>query len=89
VGKIYSVLTHRLAQQIYDAIPGIRQAVVWLCSQIGDPVNRPQMSFVQVILDNGTESPGLRACIRETLEHELGRIAEFCQELANGKYPIC
>jgi S-adenosylmethionine synthetase len=89
VGKIYSVLSHRLAQQIYGEIPGIQHAVVWLCSRIGDPVDTPQMSFVQVVLDNAMEFPALEASIRQTVSRELARMAEFCEELARGKYPIC
>jgi S-adenosylmethionine synthetase len=41
VGKIYSVLTHLLADQIYTQVSGVREVVVWLCSRIGDPVDRP------------------------------------------------
>ncbi|HLN83079.1 MAG TPA: methionine adenosyltransferase [Candidatus Binatia bacterium] len=89
VGKIYSVLSHRLAQQIYSEIPGVRQAVVWLCSRIGDPVDSPQMSFVQVVLDNSTEFSAVQAAVSKTVAQELARMAEFCEELANGKYPIC
>jgi S-adenosylmethionine synthetase len=89
VGKIYSVLSHRLAQQIYGEIPGVRQAVVWLCSRIGDSVDSPQMSFVQVVLDNSTEFSAVQAAVSKTVAQELARMAEFCEELANGKYPIC
>ena len=89
VGKIYSVLSHRLAQQIYSEIPGVQHVMVWLCSRIGDPVDTPQMSFVQVALDKATELPALEGSIHKTVARELARMAEFCEELANGKYPIC
>ena len=89
VGKIYSVLSHHLAQQIYGEIPGVQQAVVWLCSRIGDPVDTPQMSFVQVVLDRTTDFAALEESIRRTVVHELTRMAAFCEELAVGKYPIC
>lgn len=89
VGKIYSVLSHRLAQQIYGEIPGVQHVMVWLCSRIGDPVDSPQMSFVQVALDKATELPALEGSIHKTVARELARMAEFCEELANGKYPIC
>jgi S-adenosylmethionine synthetase len=89
VGKIYNVLTHRLAEHIHREVPGIRQAVVWLCSRIGDPVDRPQMTSVQVALDAETELVDVEESIRNIVARELERMAQFCQELASGKYSVC
>lgn len=89
VGKIYNVLTHRLAEQIHREVPGIRQAVVWLCSRIGDPVDRPQMTSVQVTLDARTKLSDVEDAIRWIVARELGRMAHFCHELASGKYSVC
>jgi S-adenosylmethionine synthetase len=89
VGKIYNVLTHRLAAQIHREVPGIRQAVVWLCSRIGDPVDRPQMTSVQVALDAETKLADVEGPIRKIVARELERMAQFCQELASGKYSVC
>ena len=89
VGKIYSVLTHRLAEQIYGEIPGIAQAIVWLCSRIGDPVERPQVVAVQVALDAATQLVNVEEPIGKIVKRELERMPQFCQELASGKYSIC
>lgn len=88
VGKIYSVLTHVIAAQI-TAIPGVRQAVVWLCSRIGAPVNQPQVAAVQVALDGHTRLSVIEGTIREVVTGELERLPDFCRALAGGKYPIC
>jgi S-adenosylmethionine synthetase len=88
VGKIYSVLTHVIAAQI-TAIPGVRQAVVWLCSRIGAPVNQPQVAAVQVALDGHTRLSVIEGTIREEVTGELERLPDFCRALAGGKYPIC
>jgi S-adenosylmethionine synthetase len=89
VGKIYNVLTHRLAQQIHSEIPGIEQAFVWLCSRIGDPVERPQMISAQVALDARTKLSNVEEPIRNIVARELERMTPFCQELASGKYSVC
>ena len=89
VGKIYSVLTHRLAEQIHAEVPGIEQAIVWLCSRIGDPVERPQVVAVQVALDAATKLGDVEAPIGKIVARELERMSQFCQELASGKYAIC
>lgn len=89
VGNIYNVLTHRLAEQIHSEIPGIRQTHVWLCSRIGDPVDKPQMTSVQVALDVGTKLPEIEESIRKIVARELERMTLFCGELASGKYSVC
>jgi len=89
VGKIYSVLTHVIAVQIYQGVAGVRQATVWLCSRIGAPVNQPQIAAVQVALDGRTSLAAVEADIRKIVARALERLPEFCRELANGQYPVC
>jgi S-adenosylmethionine synthetase len=89
VGKIYSVLTHLLANQIYAQVPSVREVVVWLCSRIGDPVDRPQVVSVEVKLKAETKLAGVIDPIGEILRREISRMPIFCQELAAGKYAIC
>jgi S-adenosylmethionine synthetase len=89
VGKIYSVLTHLLADQIYKEVPGLRQAVVWLCSRIGDPIDQPQIVSVQVELENQRSLAEVSEPIRRIVSREFARMPQFCDELAAGKYPIC
>ncbi|MGE5303946.1 MAG: methionine adenosyltransferase [Alphaproteobacteria bacterium] len=89
VGKIYSLLTHVVAAQIYQSIPVVRQAVVWLCSRIGAPVSEPQVAAVQVALDGHTQLSTIESDVREIVAGELERLPDFCRALAEGKYSIC
>jgi S-adenosylmethionine synthetase len=36
---VYSVLSHRLAQQIHAAVPGLAEVYVHLAARIGEPVD--------------------------------------------------
>ncbi len=89
VGKIYSVLTHLIAAQIYREVSGVRQAVVWLCSRIGDPVDKPQLAAVQVALDDRTKLTSIERAARAVVAREIERMPHFCQALARGEYSIC
>jgi S-adenosylmethionine synthetase len=89
VGKIYSVLTHLLAEKIYREIPGLEQTVVWLCSRIGAPIDQPQVAAVQVTLKAGTKISDVAERARQIVRSELERMPEFCMELARGAYSIC
>lgn len=89
VGKIYSVLTYLLAEQIYRQVPGVRHAVVWLCSRIGQPVDEPQVAAVQVALDNHTKLAIVETGVREIVAREMELMPQFCRGLASGEYSIC
>ena len=89
VGKIYSVLTHLIAAQIYREVSGVRQAVVWLCSRIGDPVDKPQLAAVQVALDGYTRLATIERAAREIVVREIEHMPQFCGALASGEYSIC
>ena len=87
-GKVYSVLSHRLARLIHARCPELLEVYVYLAAQIGEPVDRPWTS-VQAILPAGMGLPEVAAPIREVVEAELGRMAAFRAELARGDYPVC
>jgi S-adenosylmethionine synthetase len=89
VGKIYNVLTHLLAHRIFTQIGGLRGVEVWLCSRIGEPVDRPQIASVQIHLQSGFTVADVADSIRRVVKEELARMPIFCQELIQGRYPVC
>jgi len=88
VGKIYNVLTHRIANEIYTNVPDIKEVYVWLLSQIGEPIDQPKIAAAQVIMERGALTDVERE-VNEVIDSELANIQEFCMELAYGKIPVC
>jgi S-adenosylmethionine synthetase len=88
VGKIYSVLSHRLAGLIHARCPALLEVYVHLWARIGDPVNRP-WTGVQLILPEGMALGDIERAIREVVEAELDRLADFQAELIRGEHPVC
>jgi S-adenosylmethionine synthetase len=89
VGKIYNVLSHKIAKDLYDTIEGIREVYVLLLSRIGTPVNRPQVATAQVLLERGKKVSEIAGPAAEIFEREFADISRFCSALGKGKYPIC
>ena len=87
-GKIYSVLSHRLARLIHARRPELLQVNVHLASRIGEPVDRP-WTGVQVILPDACALSDVDGAIREVVEAEIARLPEFCAELVRGAHPVC
>jgi S-adenosylmethionine synthetase len=88
VGKIYNVLSHRIASEIYTNVPDIKEVYVWLLSQIGEPIDQPKIAAAQVIMERGALED-VENEVNEVIDSELANIQEFCMELAYGKIPVC
>lgn len=88
VGKIYALLSHRLARLIHARCPEALEVYVHLAARIGQPVDRP-WTGVQLALPSGTTAADLEGAVREVVEAELERLPEFRAALIRGDYPIC
>jgi S-adenosylmethionine synthetase len=88
VGKIYTLLTHRIAQEIYTQVPGLSEVYIWLCSQIGNSIDRPLIASAQLILQPGVALADVKPAVEPIIEHELAAIHEFTARLAKGELPV-
>jgi len=89
VGKIYNLLTHRIANDVYKAVPGIKEVYIWLCSQIGQPIDQPLIASAQLILEPSVSLESISDDIRSVINQELENIYDFTQQLARGEFSIC
>ena len=89
VGKIYNVLAHKIAKEIYEKIEGIKEVYVLLLSRIGTPIDEPQVATAQVLLERGRRIGEIAKTAEEIFEREFSGINKFCMELSRGKYPVC
>jgi S-adenosylmethionine synthetase len=87
-GKVYSVLSHRLARLIHGGCPSLREVTVHLAARIGEPVDEP-WTGVQVILPAGATLADVEADIRRIVDAELRRMPIFREELIRGEHPVC
>ncbi len=89
VGKIYNLLTHKIANSIYEQVPGIEEVYIWLLSQIGKPIDQPAIAAAQVVMKSGNSFEPVQKEIEEVVDSELENIEKVCEDLAYGKIPIC
>jgi S-adenosylmethionine synthetase len=88
VGKIYTLLAHRLAAEIYANVPELQEVYVWLCSQIGQPIDRPLIASAQLILPPGVGLAEVEPTVKGVVEQELATMADFTARLARGELPV-
>ncbi len=89
VGKIYNVLSHRLAEKVYHEIPGLREVYVYLVSRIGTPIDMPEVAAAQIVPRAGLEIREIAVRVEDIIQRELSGLDRFCRELSEGNYPVC
>ncbi|MCW3979116.1 MAG: methionine adenosyltransferase [Candidatus Bathyarchaeota archaeon] len=88
VGKIYNLLSYRIADQVMEKVDGIKETYIWLVSNIGQPINEPAVCSAQVILEDGVSLGEITPGIEEAIAHEFDHLDEFCMGLARGDINI-
>ncbi|TWT79599.1 S-adenosylmethionine synthetase [Planctomycetes bacterium CA13] len=71
VGNIYNHLTHKIAAEIVQSIAPVQEATVWLCSQIGSPIDQPWSTSVDVVLESSVTPNDVRKSIEEIVQRAL------------------
>jgi len=89
VGKIYNLLSYRIADQVFSTVNGIKETYIWLLSNIGQPINEPKVVSAQVILEDGVKLREVSSEIEDVIKHEFDHLDEFCMDLAYGRITIC
>ncbi|MBT5641601.1 methionine adenosyltransferase [Candidatus Bathyarchaeota archaeon] len=89
VGKIYNALSYRISNRIVEDVSGVREVYVWILSQIGKPINEPSVVSAQIVPAEGVELESVNKQIDEVIAKEFDHLAEFCDDLAQGKIALC
>ena len=89
VGKIYNLFCHELASRIWSLVDGVDEVTVWMCSQIGRPLNEPWSIDVAVSLAPGMSLPDVAVAIQDVGQHELQGMESFVQRVCRGEFRVC
>lgn len=84
VGKLYNLSASLLAEAIVRELPEVTSAHCSLVSQIGRPIDRPQIVDVRVRAAERKPLAELAPSIGEILHDQLGRIPALCDGLLSG-----
>jgi S-adenosylmethionine synthetase len=88
IGKIYNLLSYRMADQICRQVEGVQEAYVWLVSQIGQPITRPWLASARLSLQSGTGPEDVEQHVHEVIRQALAGIPEFCDQLIRGRFGV-
>ena len=89
IGKIYNILSFRIADQIHKDVSGLDEVFVWMYNVIGRLVSEPKAVIVQPIIPEGAKLEDTqRERITDIVKKNLENIDVFCSDLISGKIQI-
>jgi S-adenosylmethionine synthetase len=77
VGKVYNLLALLTAQDIVNKVPTVREATVYLLSQIGAPLDQPLIATVQVRPVNGVLTPTIQEDVQAVIDERLANVSDI------------
>ncbi|MEM4246094.1 MAG: methionine adenosyltransferase [Candidatus Bathyarchaeia archaeon] len=89
VGKIYNLLSYKIADEIVNKVPGVAEVYVWLVSQIGRTIDQPILATAEVIPEGKTRIKDVSKQVSEVIDSELADIKAFCNDLIYGNIKVC
>ncbi len=89
IGKIYNVLAREMASRIYREVRGIAEISIFLCSQIGKPLDQPLSASARVIPEKDVSLRDIENDIIAIIDDELANIGNFTTRLSHGEFTVC
>jgi S-adenosylmethionine synthetase len=81
VGKLYNIAAALIADDIVHAIEEVIAAECYLVSQIGQPIDQPQIVDVRIRTARGTSPQELRPRVEEIAAAQLKRVGTLADDL--------
>lgn len=86
IGKIYNRVANLIAQRVVEEVEEVEEAYCYIVSQIGKPINEPQVLDVSVRSKKDLKS--LESLLRKIAQEELDKMPEVWKGFMEGLYPV-
>lgn len=85
IGKIYNVLAYETAKSVVNEVDDIRDLRVRLLSQIGQPIDQPQIADIHVLTADGVDVDDLTPEIVPVVDDRLANVTDITRQLIDGE----
>jgi len=83
VGKLYNVLSLLISQDIVANVPTVREAQVYILSQIGHKLDQPLIATATVTATNGSLTEADRSAVEAVIDRNLADMVGLREKIAN------
>lgn len=84
-GKLYNVLSQRIADHIIKEESRVSEAYVKILSRIGHPIDQPLVASAELIVEEGTSWNAVKASVSSIVDDELADVGSVQQMILEGK----
>ncbi|TLZ51195.1 MAG: methionine adenosyltransferase [Methanobacteriota archaeon] len=89
VGKLYNLLAFELSHQITDECKGdVEEVWIRIVSQIGKPIDEPQVAVAQLSLAKGVKIGGVKGTVDGIIDSGLENIHKLTDKVVAGKVRV-
>ncbi|MGD0728989.1 MAG: methionine adenosyltransferase [Candidatus Micrarchaeaceae archaeon] len=88
VGKIYSIVSKEIAQDIVKLYPQIKECDVAIVSQIGRKIDDPKSVYIGAIMAKGEKIEPISIKVHDIAQETISNMSYITQELSMGKYEM-
>jgi len=85
IGKIYNLLSDEVAAAVVDEVDGVRDLRVRLLSQIGEPIDDPQVADAQVVTDDGVAVADIEPEVVDIIDDHLATVGGLTERVIDGE----
>ncbi|AOW79801.1 S-adenosylmethionine synthetase [Halodesulfurarchaeum formicicum] len=85
IGKIYNLLSTKIAMEVVEEVEGIRDLRVRLLSQIGSPIDQPHVADLHVVTESGYELGDVDPEIRQIVDEGLASVEDVTASVIRGE----
>jgi S-adenosylmethionine synthetase len=85
VGKIYNLLSNKMAEDITREIEEIQQIHIMILSQIGKPIDHPKAASAQIIVNDGYNIESVNKDVEGIMDNWLENIGKITEMMIEGK----
>jgi len=84
IGKIYNLLSTRIAESVTAEVDGIRDLQVRLLSQIGRPIDEPHVADAQIVTEPGVALSDIEGDVVAIVDDELADVTDVTRSVIEG-----
>jgi S-adenosylmethionine synthetase len=88
VGKVYNVLAFLTARDIVEKVPDAKEAVVYILSQIGHPLDQPLVASALVHSAGGQLTASVQNDVHDVLNERLANVSDTCAMIRRGEITL-
>ncbi|WP_435347293.1 methionine adenosyltransferase [Haloarchaeobius sp. HRN-SO-5] len=85
IGKIYNLLSTRIAEAVVEEVDGIRDLRIRLLSQIGRPIDQPHVADAHVVTDDGVQIADIEDDVTAIIDRELADVTDVTRQVIEGE----